>query len=184
MYADRFDGLVRSVALPLGRRGLLGLIGVLVSPVLVWPGTVTAVEPGMERSLCRKNPTCTPPGRSCTSNKPCCSASTCHRSTGRCECPRSKPQTCCWQCVNLKSDRRNCGKCGRQCEKGKICKQGSCQCESSNFLECAGACIDPSTNSQHCGGCGKSCSPETKCIEGVCRCLSESCLSVTQAGSA
>lgn len=38
---------------------------------------------------------------------------------GTCSCPDSP-------CVDLETDRSNCGACGRECEAGQVCRSGEC----------------------------------------------------------
>lgn len=42
----------------------------------------------------------------------------------KCKRPRRK---CGNKCVNVKADRKNCGKCKRKCRPGQSCKQGKCK---------------------------------------------------------
>lgn len=68
-------------------------------------------------------------------------------------------QTCCQgACLDLESDRRNCGACGVACP-------GISQC-------CDGLCHDVYSDSRHCGTCGVSCPgldhASSKCSDGDC----------------
>ncbi|OWM83386.1 hypothetical protein CDL15_Pgr012867 [Punica granatum] len=51
------------------------------------------------------------------------------------------PDCCKKKCVNVKTDRLNCGKCGRKCKYNKIC--------------CKGKCVNPMTDRKNCGACKK-----------------------------
>ncbi|KAF3453417.1 hypothetical protein FNV43_RR03857 [Rhamnella rubrinervis] len=64
------------------------------------------------------------------------------------------PNCCKKKCVNVLTDRFNCGRCGKKCKFSKIC--------------CNGKCVNPSFNSRHCGGCNNSCSNGGICAFGLC----------------
>jgi hypothetical protein len=48
-----------------------------------------------------------------------------HCRKGRCKCERGFTD-CGKKCRNLKTDERNCGKCGRTCAEGETCVNGTC----------------------------------------------------------
>lgn len=58
-------------------------------------------------------------------------------------------------CVDLKSDRNNCGKCGQQCEGEQTCVEGSCTCPNGDPPPC-----------EQCKTTGQSCSGD-ECCEGL-----------------
>jgi hypothetical protein len=110
-------------------------------------------------------PTCNPPGKACSPGQ-ICDAGACWLScqTGLTNCNNV--------CVNLGTDRSNCGKCNNGCEAGTVCTGGdpdggagaacslSCQTPEVN---CLGNCINPNTDLVHCGA-GANCSPTgTQC---------------------
>jgi len=64
------------------------------------------------------------------------------------------------RCVNLKSDKKNCGTCGRACASGQSC--------------CDGDCYNLTTNIAHCGGCEKKCDLDQVCERG--NCIPRQCL--------
>ena len=64
------------------------------------------------------------------------------------------PQCCTKKCVNILTDRHNCGKCGKKCKYNQIC--------------CKGKCVNPSFNPKHCGGCNNRCSKGGLCVFGLC----------------
>ncbi|KAB1215168.1 hypothetical protein CJ030_MR4G001388 [Morella rubra] len=64
------------------------------------------------------------------------------------------PHCCNNKCVNVSTDRLNCGMCGKKCQYNKIC--------------CDGKCVNPSVNGKHCGGCSKGCSNGSVCVFGLC----------------
>ncbi|KAE8696735.1 hypothetical protein F3Y22_tig00110647pilonHSYRG00098 [Hibiscus syriacus] len=58
------------------------------------------------------------------------------------------------RCVNVTTDRLNCGKCGRMCEYSEIC--------------CKGNCVNPMSNKWHCSVCNNGCDKGSKCLYGMC----------------
>ncbi|RVW46041.1 Stigma-specific STIG1-like protein 1 [Vitis vinifera] len=62
---------------------------------------------------------------------------------------------CCKKkCVNVRTDRLNCGACGKKCRYSEIC--------------CKGECVNPSSDRRNCGGCGKKCKKGSLCVHGMC----------------
>jgi len=70
---------------------------------------------------------------------------------GQCSCAGGAPcadTTCCASgCTNLKTDRNNCGVCGRMCSGFDLCCNGNCVVNSGS----------------NCGACGVSCGPLSAC---------------------
>ncbi|OWM83390.1 hypothetical protein CDL15_Pgr012871 [Punica granatum] len=59
------------------------------------------------------------------------------------------------KCVDLKTDRLNCGKCGYKCKYSEIC--------------CKGKCVNPMSDKKHCGVCNNKCRHKKgKCVYGMC----------------
>ena len=89
-------------------------------------------------------------------------------------CQNDGEQVCNQICVNLLTDRLNCGQCGQVCPDGLSCQQGTCSlggCDvaaGENF--CDGMCVDSATNNEHCGACNRSCAGGSQCSNGVCEC--------------
>ena len=82
-------------------------------------------------------------------------AVTCDKYPRICRTAGSKGPDCCKKkCVNVSSDRNNCGKCGRKCKYSQIC--------------CKGKCVNPMLNNNHCGTCGKRCNNGDSCVYGIC----------------
>ncbi|MET0284953.1 MAG: hypothetical protein ABW352_10795 [Polyangiales bacterium] len=72
-------------------------------------------------------------------------------------------------CVDLTSDRNNCGMCGEMCAADEFCNQGECSliCTPPVVL-CNGACVDFTSDDANCGSCGFACSAAAQCIDSVC----------------
>ncbi|KAL7244231.1 hypothetical protein ACSBR1_016461 [Camellia fascicularis] len=58
------------------------------------------------------------------------------------------------KCVDVRTDRLNCGKCGKKCKYSEIC--------------CKGACVNPRDNKKHCGSCDNKCDKGSLCVYGMC----------------
>ncbi|MBA3643199.1 MAG: hypothetical protein H0W59_03925 [Chloroflexia bacterium] len=63
----------------------------------------------------------------------CADGSVCAACRGECAglpvakcCPASRRTNCADTCVNLKTDERNCGRCGRRCRRNQVCRRGDC----------------------------------------------------------
>jgi len=72
-------------------------------------------------------------------------------------------------CVNTRSDRDNCGACGRACPMGQQCRGSICQpaCLSQMQL-CGGVMTDTATDPMNCGFCGMACPAGEVCSGGSC----------------
>lgn len=66
----------------------------------------------------------------------------------------SGPNFCNKKCVNLMTNKLNCGKCGKKCNYSEMC--------------CQGKCVNPSSDERHCGQCNKKCSKGSSCEYGLC----------------
>lgn len=68
------------------------------------------------------------------------------------------PDCCKKKCVNVSTDRLNCGMCGHKCKYSEIC--------------CKGQCVNPMSDTKHCGGCNNKCKKRkgssSYCAYGVC----------------
>lgn len=93
-----------------------------------------------------------------------------------CVCPGS---TCGTACVDLQTDRNNCGACGVACALIDTCAGGHCCAPSQVFCAATGSCHDLLTDSLNCGTCGRDCDGAA-CVDGVCR---PTVLATNQAGS-
>jgi hypothetical protein len=80
------------------------------------------------------------------------------------EVPGAKPtcptgsEVCNQACVDLKSNRLNCGACGTACAADKDCIMGKCQIScGGTSVRCGAKCVDVKDDPLNCGECGKTC---------------------------
>ena len=69
-------------------------------------------------------------------------------------------QTLCGNsCVDLFTDKKNCGVCGRTCGSQEICVSARCgpACTKSGTSLCGDTCVDLDTDMNNCGACGTEC---------------------------
>src|SRR5690606_24006820 len=68
-------------------------------------------------------------------------------------------ELCGGACVDVSSDRNNCGACGTACGAAEACVDGVCGvgCPASQVLCGGDACIDTTTDRRHCGACDAPC---------------------------
>ena len=71
-------------------------------------------------------------------------------------------------CVDLTSDRGNCGRCDAACGAGEICTAGQCVAACHGTTLCGGACVSLRTDSSNCGRCGVVCAADAPCNGGAC----------------
>lgn len=127
---------------------------------------------GPYREKCRRGQHCCPRGTVC--NDPSATDALC---IGIC-LEDGRPDSCGRDCVNLDTDERNCGGCGRKCAAGKTCAGGRCitgdgttcagGCAPGQIC-CSGSCTYPSESEKNCGACGKTCAGrKAKCCFGRC----------------
>ncbi|KAL4628320.1 hypothetical protein ACB092_05G229000 [Castanea dentata] len=80
---------------------------------------------------------------------------TCDKYPRVCHAKGSPGRDCCKKkCVNVLTDRLNCGKCGKKCKYSEIC--------------CKGECVNSRSNKKHCGSCGNKCKKGNVCVYGMC----------------
>jgi len=62
-------------------------------------------------------------------------------------------------CVNIFSDKENCGDCGRACGSQEISVNARCgsACTESGTTLCNDNCVDLNTDMDNCGACGTEC---------------------------
>ncbi|KAF5729080.1 putative Stigma-specific Stig1 family protein [Tripterygium wilfordii] len=79
----------------------------------------------------------------------------CNKNPRICRAEGSPGRDCCKKkCVNVKTDRHNCGMCGKKCKYSEIC--------------CKGKCVKPMYDKKHCGGCNNKCNKGSACVYGMC----------------
>jgi hypothetical protein len=79
-------------------------------------------------------------------------------------------------CVDVFSDKKNCGVCSRACKSQEICVNARCgpACTESGTSLCGDSCVDLDTDMNNCGSCGTECEtflPNAKgslCTNGQC----------------
>ncbi|XP_058092621.1 stigma-specific STIG1-like protein 1 [Magnolia sinica] len=64
------------------------------------------------------------------------------------------PFCCKKKCVDVRTDRLNCGLCGKKCKYNETC--------------CKGKCVNLSFHKRHCGRCNNSCGNGNFCSYGLC----------------
>ncbi|KAF8414125.1 hypothetical protein HHK36_002124 [Tetracentron sinense] len=80
---------------------------------------------------------------------------TCNKFPRVCRAKGSPGPDCCKKkCVNVTTDRSNCGMCGRKCKYSEMC--------------CKGECVNPSFDKKHCGKCNSKCKKGSSCVYGMC----------------
>ncbi|KAK9064163.1 hypothetical protein SSX86_015543 [Deinandra increscens subsp. villosa] len=79
----------------------------------------------------------------------------CNKNPRLCRAKGSPGPDCCnKKCVNVKTDKQNCGLCGKKCKHQEIC--------------CKGKCVNVMTDKKHCGGCNNRCKKGNSCMRGMC----------------
>lgn len=79
-------------------------------------------------------------------------AATCDKNPKVCKATHAH---CCHnKCVDLKTDKLNCGKCGVKSHHAQIC--------------CKGHLVNPMSDKTHCGGCDNHCKKGGSCAFGMC----------------
>ena len=152
MDGIRFDAALRTLGSSATRRGLAGVVTALAAAVL--PARPAAAAPCRNAADCGECQVCR--GRTCrrAANGTSCGANKRCRG-GACECQPGFSR-CGRTCVDVQSDRRHCGACGRSCGAGETC--------------CGGVCANLQSNVRHCGGCGSACPLNELCTAGTCQC--------------
>ncbi len=78
-------------------------------------------------------------------------------------------ESCSNVCIDLMTDKENCGQCGTTCAGAQVCAGGKCaqQCPNNGLL-CSSACVNAKFDNTNCGACGKTCKPGEVCSQGGC----------------
>ena len=89
---------------------------------------------------------------------------------------------CLNNCVDLQTDKNNCGRCYNQCSGQRSCVKGMCECPAGltacGFFDC----VDLQTNDTNCGECSHWCGFRQMCAKGVCVWIrGSSCAATTDA---
>jgi hypothetical protein len=70
--------------------------------------------------------------------------------------------------VDVKTDGKNCGGCGKACASGS-CTNGVCDVCPQGKTLCSGVCVSLESDTSNCGTCGKVCpAPCPSCSWGTC----------------
>jgi len=77
--------------------------------------------------------------------------------------------SCNGACVDLTTDKSNCGKCGTTCPVA--CSASACvaTCPAPT-INCNGSCVDTTKSATNCGSCGKVCAAGQLCSASACTC--------------
>jgi hypothetical protein len=116
-------------------------------------------------------------GRTCAAGNVCVDGAC--RPTNACGpgglCARG--QLCCdSRCIDVLSDRVNCGACGLRCGDTQRCTAGRCEspgcgdggaCAAGSVC-CVDRCADLQTDPTNCGACGLTCRAGQECAAGLC----------------
>lgn len=90
-----------------------------------------------------------------------------YSATAEVTCPAGTTK-CQNACVNLTSDKANCGRCNYPCPAGAECKAGACVCPAGTTM-CQSGCVSLVSDKANCGRCGYSCSRAMVCESGSCK---------------
>jgi len=187
MDAHRFDEIIRSLSSPSPRRGLLSGLA----------GGILALAMAGEAEARKRKRRCKPKCDRCER----CQKGTCRKTKdGKKRCRRGKcvakqPGTvnCGGACVNLMSDPRNCGACGRRCQLNATCSNGSCTCVNGACPDPAASCCPASASPLTCmcssgtfqvpGTPTPDCQPVASCPPGTTACIGPFCQACCPTGS-
>ncbi|XP_013627929.1 PREDICTED: stigma-specific STIG1-like protein 2 [Brassica oleracea var. oleracea] len=71
-----------------------------------------------------------------------------------CSTGANSTMACCnSKCMDLSTDKKNCGACNKKCKFGETC--------------CGGQCVNMSYDKRHCGECYHCCQPGGYCVYGL-----------------
>jgi len=178
MDGHRFDDFIRSLTTRSARRGLLAA---LIGGILALSATGEAAA-GKRKRKRKCKPTCGPCER--------CQKGKCRKSKdGRKRCKRGK----CVANVNLMTDPRNCGACGKRCQLNAICRNGVCTCVNGACPDPGASCCPASASPLTCM-CSSGafqvpatptpdCQPVASCPPGTTPCVGPSCQACCPTGA-
>lgn len=75
-------------------------------------------------------------------------------------------------CGDVKTDTKNCGTCGHECNSGEFCDNGVCKSSCSQTTCKDGEqllCVDLKNDPNNCGSCGNKCGEGNLCEDGKCK---------------
>jgi hypothetical protein len=81
-------------------------------------------------------------------------------------CPEGRT-SCGGTCVDLATNRDNCGACDRRCAEQQSCVNRNCVCPMGTSL-CEGRCVNLTNDKQNCGECGNVCKGPRSCVASMC----------------
>ena len=155
-----FDDLARGLASGnMSRHRALRLLGAaLVGTVMASiPGVSLAAPPAHRRECGAKNRACGRKKTRCPGSKKCVDLRSERSNCGACGNVCDSPEDLCCNgvCTNVVFERRHCGACGNVCAEGEDC--------------CGGRCV-PLNTRENCGCCGCGCHEAEICVNGSCQC--------------
>lgn len=121
-----------------------------------------------------------------------CEDGSCRPKQDPCDCPAGQScnaanvcvcdsgTLCGSSCVDIATDKKNCGGCGNECPTGMQCRNSACACADASLTKCGASCVNIATDSRNCGGCGYECSAGMQCRNMDCACTDTS---LTKCGS-
>ncbi|XP_047157168.1 stigma-specific STIG1-like protein 1 [Vigna umbellata] len=145
---------------------ILFLVAMLMALVIADSETVHKKESAFLTTIKSQNSTVTPSSeseelaslrgaKSLNGHKTVHGAMTCDKYPRVCRTKGSEGPDCCKKkCVNVSTDRNNCGMCGKKCKYSQVC--------------CKGKCVNPMVDKHHCGKCGNKCTKGDSCVFGLC----------------
>ncbi len=84
-----------------------------------------------------------------------------------CAAPR---RMCGTECVDVSSNNRHCGACGKDCGAAAVCTDGICLAPCGvDQARCLGQCVSLGTDNVNCGRCSQRCADGLVCSSGTCR---------------
>lgn len=105
-----------------------------------------------------------------SSSGPACSDVKCANPDNIC-CSADDP------CVDIKTNPRHCGGCGKSCPASAVCANGTCYCRAkgdeicgTDSVCCSDGCHKVLSDSNNCGACGMHCQMGESCVNGRCGC--------------